>query len=68
MISDYSPLMLISKYRNAVMGLAIIGVMLGHWFAISQTPADNIFLKAISIIRNIEYPTNETCGEYRGIL
>lgn len=50
MISDYSPLMLISKYRNAVMGLAIIDVMLGHWFAISQTPADNIFLKAISII------------------
>lgn len=50
MISDYSPLILISKYRNAVMGLAIIGVMLGHWFAISQTPADNIFLKVISII------------------
>lgn len=50
MISDYSPLMLISKYRNAVMGLAIIGVMLGHWFAISQTPADNVFLKLISII------------------
>lgn len=50
MTSDYSPLILISKYRNAVMGLAIIGVMLGHWFAISQTPADNIFLKLISII------------------
>ncbi len=32
------------------MGLAIIGVMLGHWFAISGTPADNIFLKIISII------------------
>lgn len=50
MISDYSPLTLISKYRNAVMGLAIIGVMLGHWFSISQTPVDNLFLKVISII------------------
>lgn len=50
MISEYSPLTLISKYRNAVMGLAIIGVMLGHWFAISNTPADNLFLKIVSII------------------
>lgn len=50
MISDYSPLILVSKYRNAVMGLAIVGVMLGHWFSISQTAVDNIFLKLISVI------------------
>lgn len=50
MITDYSPLTLISKYRNPLMGLAIFGVMLGHWFSISQTQADNLFLKAIGII------------------
>lgn len=50
MTSDYSPLILISKYRNAVMGLAIVDVMLGHWFGISQTSADNILLRLISII------------------
>lgn len=49
-MTDYSPLILVSKYRNAIMGLAIVGVMLGHWFAISQTAADNIFLKLISVI------------------
>lgn len=50
MISDYSPLTLISRYRNAVMGIAIIGVMLGHWFGLSQTPVDSALLKLINII------------------
>lgn len=56
MSSEYSPLTLISKYRNQMMGLAIVGVMLGHWFSIPQTPADNLFLKLISIIPALVSP------------
>lgn len=50
MTNEYSPLTLISKYRNAVMGVAIIGVMLGHWFSLSQTPAVSVVLRLISIL------------------
>lgn len=50
MTNEYSPLILISKYRNAVMGVAIIGVMLGHWFSLSQTPTDSIVLRLLSIL------------------
>lgn len=50
MTNEYSPLTLISKYRNAVMGVAIIGVMIGHWFSLSQTPTDSILLKLIGIL------------------
>ncbi len=50
MITEYSPLTLISKYRNAVMGLAIVGVMLGHWMGLSGTQADTLLTNIISII------------------
>lgn len=50
MITEYSPLTLVSRYRNAVMGLAIVGVMIGHWFSLTGTPVDSLFAKLISII------------------
>lgn len=46
---------LISKTRQLLMGIAILGVLIGHWFALSGFPADNIILRALKFIPQLVF-------------
>lgn len=50
MTNEYSPLTLISRYRDSIMGLAIMGVMVGHWFGLGQIPSEDLFSRTIRTI------------------
>lgn len=46
---------LISKNRKLLMGVAILGVLIGHWFALSGYPTDNIILRALNFIPQLVF-------------
>lgn len=44
-----------SKNRQLLMGIAILGVLIGHWFALSGHPADNIMLRTLNFIPQLVF-------------
>lgn len=46
---------LISKYRQMLMGIAILGVLIGHWFSLSGQPANNTILRTMNIIPRLVF-------------
>lgn len=45
----------ISTNRQLLMGIAILGVLIGHWSALSGYPADNILLRAVNFIPQLVF-------------
>lgn len=46
---------LISQSRQLLMGIAILGVLIGHWFSLSEHPTENIILRAINFFTQLVF-------------
>lgn len=46
---------LISNYRQLLMGIAILGVLIAHWFSLSGYKDDNILLGVVKIIPQLVF-------------